>query len=71
MAGKSIVVIGGTSGIGLEIARTVVARGDSVVLTGRDQKRAEDIAATLGPQARGLSVDVSEPQGIIDSLSSI
>lgn len=71
MAGKSIVVIGGTSGIGLEIARSVVARGDSVVLTGRDQKRAEDIAATLGPQARGLAVDVSEPHGIKDSLSSI
>jgi NAD(P)-dependent dehydrogenase (short-subunit alcohol dehydrogenase family) len=71
MAGKSIVVIGGTSGIGLEIARAVVARGDSVVLTGRDQARSEEIAATLGPQARGLAVDVSEPHGIKASLSSI
>ena len=31
------VVIGGTSGIGLEVARTRAARGDEVVLTGRDR----------------------------------
>jgi NAD(P)-dependent dehydrogenase (short-subunit alcohol dehydrogenase family) len=71
MAGKSIVVVGGTSGIGLEIAKAVVNRGDNVVLTGRDQQRAEEIASTLGPQARGVAVDVSEPHGIKDSLSSI
>jgi NAD(P)-dependent dehydrogenase (short-subunit alcohol dehydrogenase family) len=71
MAGKSIVVVGGTSGIGLEISRAIVARGDNVVLTGRDQDRADEVAATLGSQARGVAVDISEPHGIKDSLSSI
>ena len=39
------VVIGGTSGIGLEVARARVARGDEVVLTGRSLDRAESVAA--------------------------
>ncbi|MBU1589209.1 MAG: SDR family NAD(P)-dependent oxidoreductase, partial [Actinobacteria bacterium] len=51
---RTIVIIGGTSGIGLEIAKDAVARGEHVVLTGRDQTNAEAIAATLGDSATGL-----------------
>ena len=36
MTERTIVVVGGTSGIGLELVRSLVARGDRVVLTGRD-----------------------------------
>jgi NAD(P)-dependent dehydrogenase (short-subunit alcohol dehydrogenase family) len=32
------VVIGGTAGIGLEVAKARLARGDDVVLTGRDPR---------------------------------
>lgn len=71
MSARTIVVVGGTSGIGLEIAKEVHARGDHVVLTGRDQARAEEIAASVGPNATGLSVDVSEPHSIKDSLKSV
>jgi len=68
---RTIVVVGGTSGIGLEIAKEVVARGDRVVLTGRDQQRAEAIAASIGEGATGLGVDISEPETIAASLASI
>lgn len=71
MTQRTIVVIGGTSGIGLEIAKEVVSRGDRVILTGRDQQRAEEIAATVGSGATGLAVDLSEPQTIATSLQSI
>ena len=71
MTQRTIVVIGGTSGIGLEIAKEVVARGDRVVLTGRDQARADAIARSIGESATGLALDISEPESIADSLASV
>ena len=71
MSQRTIVVVGGTAGIGLEIAKEVVARGDKVILTGRDQQRAVEIAASIGPDAQGLAVDISEPEAIAESLKPI
>lgn len=71
MTQRTILVVGGTSGIGLEIAKEVVARGDKVILTGRDQERAEAIAASIGPDAQGLAVDISEPEQIAESLKPV
>lgn len=71
MTQRTIVVIGGTSGIGLEISKEIVARGDHVILTGREQERAAGIAASIGEGATGLAVDISEPESIAGSLASI
>jgi NAD(P)-dependent dehydrogenase (short-subunit alcohol dehydrogenase family) len=71
MAPRTIVVAGGTSGIGLEIARAVVAAGDSVVITGRDEARTTQIAADLGPNAVGVALDVSEPEAIAGQLAGV
>ncbi|WP_448003105.1 SDR family NAD(P)-dependent oxidoreductase [Agromyces bauzanensis] len=71
MSERTIVVVGGTSGIGLELARDCIARGDRVVITGRDQARTEEIAASLGPGASGVALDISEPKGIAGQLASI
>jgi NAD(P)-dependent dehydrogenase (short-subunit alcohol dehydrogenase family) len=68
---STFVIVGGTSGIGLEIARDTIARGDRVVITGRDQARTEEIAATLGPEASGVALDISEPSAIAGQLQSI
>lgn len=68
---RTVVVIGGTSGIGLEIAKEVVARGDRVVLTGREAERARAVAASIGDRATGLAVDISEPETIAASLADI
>lgn len=68
---RTIVIIGGTSGIGLEIAKDAIARGERVVLTGRDAENARAVAATLGDAATGLAVDLSEPEGIRESLASV
>jgi NAD(P)-dependent dehydrogenase (short-subunit alcohol dehydrogenase family) len=48
LAGQTVVVIGGSSGIGLETARRARSEGAKVVLTGRDPKRLEDAARELG-----------------------
>lgn len=68
---RTVAIIGGTSGIGLEIAKDAIARGEHVVLTGRDLASAQAIAATLGEGATGLAVDISEPESIAESLASI
>ncbi len=62
------IIIGGTQGIGLELARTMVARGDRVTLTGRDQQRAEATAKELGSSARGIALDLTKPHSIAQSL---
>jgi len=67
----TLVVIGGTSGIGLEIARRAVARGDEVVLTGRDAARADAVARDVGGGARGIALDIADPAGIAARLADV
>lgn len=55
---KVAVVTGGTSGIGLAIARRFVAEGALVFITGRRQAQIDAAAAELGPQAVGVRCDV-------------
>ncbi|SEF12347.1 SDR family oxidoreductase [Streptomyces sp. Ag109_O5-10] len=55
------VVTGATRGLGHAAARELVADGAKVVVTGRDEKRAADVAAELGPNAVGVGVDNADP----------
>ncbi|MFZ4078822.1 MAG: SDR family NAD(P)-dependent oxidoreductase [Microbacteriaceae bacterium] len=71
MSTKTTLVVGGTSGIGLELAKTLIARGEKVIITGRETERAQAIAADLGPHASGLGVDLSVPESIAESLKSV
>ena len=48
LAGQTVVVIGGSSGIGLETARRAQAEGAEVVITARDANRLERAALELG-----------------------
>ncbi|MQA03352.1 MAG: SDR family oxidoreductase [Streptosporangiales bacterium] len=64
-------IVGGTRGLGLEIARNCSKHGDEVVLTGRDRARAAEVAASLGGQARGVGLDLSDPHGIAGALAGI
>jgi NAD(P)-dependent dehydrogenase (short-subunit alcohol dehydrogenase family) len=65
------VVIGGTSGIGLEVARDRAARGDDVVLTGRDPDRAAEVAASVGASVSGLALDLNETHGLAEALAGV
>jgi NAD(P)-dependent dehydrogenase (short-subunit alcohol dehydrogenase family) len=77
----SVVVIGGTSGLGREIARYYVDRGRDVVLTGRDADRAGKVAAELddaargtgaaGPAVRGIALDLAIPRQIGGALADV
>lgn len=66
-----VVVIGGTSGLGKEIARHYASQGDKVVLSGRDADRAQAAAAEIGGNSSGIAVDLCHPHGLADALAGV
>ena len=63
LEGRTVLITGGTSGIGLELAGQLLRRGNTVVVTGRDQERLAVAARTL-PGVHTLRSDVSDPDAI-------
>lgn len=71
MADGSVLIIGGTAGLGREIAGHYLGRGEQVAITGRDQDRSEKIASELGDGVTGIGVDLAEPESIAGALSAV
>ncbi len=67
----STVIVGGTSGLGREVAQILAARGEEVVITGRDKAKTESVAAQIGGRTRGLALDLSAPNEIAGRLAEI
>lgn len=68
---STVLVVGGTSGLGREIASHYVEAGHDVVISGRDASRAKDIAASLGPNAVGVGLELSAPDQIGAALAVV
>ena len=60
LSGQKLVVLGGTSGIGLEVARAAAARGARVVIAGRDRIRADAACASLAGEAVAHALDAGD-----------
>jgi NAD(P)-dependent dehydrogenase (short-subunit alcohol dehydrogenase family) len=72
MAGrKTAVVVGGSQGIGLAVAQALAARGEAVVVTSRDQRKAESAARSVGHGATTVVVDLTRPQEIAKNFAAI
>jgi NAD(P)-dependent dehydrogenase (short-subunit alcohol dehydrogenase family) len=67
----SVVIVGGTQGIGRELAAAFAQRGREVVLTGRDEQRARAVAEEIGGDARALALDLSRPGEIAERLEDV
>src|SRR6516225_1184097 len=68
---STVVVVGGTSGIGREIARHYAEAGDRVALTGRDAERTAAVAKEIGGDTTGIALDLALPYGIGPALAGI
>ncbi|MEM9168163.1 MAG: SDR family oxidoreductase [Pseudomonadota bacterium] len=55
LAGKTAVITGGTTGIGLETARHFLKEGARVLITGRSQERVDAALKTLGDGSAGAA----------------
>jgi NAD(P)-dependent dehydrogenase (short-subunit alcohol dehydrogenase family) len=60
LLGQTVVVIGGSAGIGLETARRARAEGARVILTGRDPERLQRAASELGAVSTAV-FDATDP----------
>jgi NAD(P)-dependent dehydrogenase (short-subunit alcohol dehydrogenase family) len=60
LVGQTVVLIGGSSGIGLETARQARAEGADVILVGRDEDRLARAAADVGALS-SAAFDASDP----------
>jgi len=65
------IIVGGTQGLGLQLAKTMAARGDRVTIAGRDEARAVAAAKELGGNCKGIALDLTKPHSIAKSLAGI
>jgi len=62
LAGKVLVVIGGTGGLGLSAAKAFTAAGARAVVAGRSPEHLSAALRELGSSARGLTGDAAQPE---------
>ena len=61
LSGKTAVITGGATGIGLAAARRFIEEGAIVFIFGRRQEALDAAVAELGPNARAVNGSVSDP----------
>src|SRR5262245_60383619 len=59
---KALVIIGGSTGLGLSAARAFVSEGARVVIVGRDRTNLAKAQKALGKSARGSAGDATNPK---------
>ena len=67
----TVVIVGGTQGLGRELAQSYAGDGHDVVVTGRDQSRADSAASEIGGRTRGIGFDLADPHGIAERLADV
>jgi NAD(P)-dependent dehydrogenase (short-subunit alcohol dehydrogenase family) len=63
LQGQTVVVIGGSAGIGLETARLARAEGADIILTGRDPERLHQAALEVGTSSIA-AFDANDPAAL-------
>ncbi|MBS1688379.1 MAG: SDR family NAD(P)-dependent oxidoreductase [Bacteroidetes bacterium] len=60
---NTVLIIGGSAGIGYEIAKQFVSLGNKVIITGRSEERLQQAAASLG-NVRAIKSDVTDAEHV-------
>lgn len=71
MSDGSVVVIGGSSGIGRQLAAGYADEGRQVVVSSRDPDRAARVADEIGGATTGVALDLSRPAELADRLADV
>lgn len=71
LKGRIAVVTGGSSGIGLAIAKRLINDGANVVITGRNAEKLDRAAVALGNNTRGIVADVSRMASLDDCYTQL
>ena len=68
LANKKLVIIGGTTGLGLSAAHAFVKNGAKVVVIGRNAEFAAAAAQSLGNQAIAIAADATNPSTAVQAI---
>ncbi|MFI5533340.1 SDR family NAD(P)-dependent oxidoreductase [Kitasatospora sp. NPDC051853] len=68
---RNVVVTGGGTGIGYEVARRFAEAGERVVIVGRRREVLERAASDLGPNVSPLVCDLADPDAVEDALDAL
>src|ERR1700742_1515613 len=74
LRGQRVVVLGGTSGIGLATATAAAGQGAEVTVVSSNEARVEQAVDALPPGARGHAADLTDPAAVgalFDDLGDI
>ncbi|WP_085582479.1 SDR family NAD(P)-dependent oxidoreductase [Thalassospira mesophila] len=71
LTGKTALIVGGASGIGLKIAERFAVEGASVIITGRRQNELDAAVAKLGTAGQGAVADAANPAQISALVANI
>ena len=64
LKGKKIVIIGGSSGIGFETAKQVIAQGAEVIIASRSKNKLQNAKEQLGARAVAFTLDTTQEQQV-------
>ena len=68
---QRVVVLGGSSGVGLSVAQLVVSLGAKVIVTGRDQEKLQTAVSQIGGQAQAEVADGTNAEQMKSLFSRI
>ena len=71
LQGKTALITGGNSGIGLATARLMLAQGARVAITGRDRAKLDEAAAELGAGVLAIQADLNDPEGLAEVARAV
>lgn len=66
LADRRVVVVGGSSGIGLAVAQSAAAAGAQVTVASSDHQRAAEAAAGIGGDVKSAKVDLRDERSVAD-----
>ena len=69
--GQKVLIIGGTSGIGLAIAQAAVVEGAQVVITGRTIDQVHAAKAKIDGICEGIAMDIGDEASVVDAFKTL